>query len=153
MNKMDGILRTLGGGQGYLKAGCLGFQGSGKTLTTIYLMIAARRHFELDGPLVMFDTEGGSEYIAHIVKTLTGTDLIGIRAKSFTDLVQSYEEAIGLGACGFLADSITHPWRELCDAHLKEVNAKRARRKKLCEICLFFALGVLASSAFIAFSP
>ena len=35
----------------------------------------------------------------------------------------------------------------------KEFFAKRARRKKLCEICLFFALGVLASIAFIAFSP
>ena len=34
---------------------------------------------------------------------------------------------------------------------VKEFFAKRARRKALCEICLYFAIGVLLSSAFLGF--
>jgi Na+(H+)/acetate symporter ActP len=34
----------------------------------------------------------------------------------------------------------------------KELFALRARRKSLCEICLFFAIGVLICSAFMGFA-
>jgi hypothetical protein len=70
----------------------------------------------------MFDTEGGSEYVAPLVKRLTDSDLIGLRSRSFDDLMKVAEEAIKIGASVLIVDSITHPWRELCDAYLKGVN-------------------------------
>ena len=46
---------------GFLKGGFLGETSSGKTTTAMMLAIAVRRHFKLDGPISMFDTEGGSQ--------------------------------------------------------------------------------------------
>ena len=43
------LSQTLGKGQGHLKAGFLGFQGSGKTMTATLLAIGTRRHFKLAG--------------------------------------------------------------------------------------------------------
>lgn len=119
------LLSSMGRGVGYLKAGFLGFQGSGKTMTAIYLAIAVRRHFGLEGPIVMFDSESGGEYINPIVQALTGTNIIGIRSRSFDDLVKASREAVNRKASVFIADSVTHPWRELCEAYLLAVNKKR----------------------------
>lgn len=116
------VLQTLGTGQGYLKAGFLGFPKSGKTYTATQLLCGVRKQLGLDGPLVMFDTEGGSEYIAPLVKRLTGLDLIGLRSRSFSDLMDAAHECETIGAAGFLIDSITHPWRELCDSYLARIN-------------------------------
>lgn len=121
-------LQPLGTGQGFLKAGFLGFQGSGKTYTATLLACHVKLRFGLDGPIVFYDTEGGSTYVAPLVETLTGSELIGVRARSFDDLVEAHTEAQKIGAACFLADSVTHPWRELCDAHLMGVNEKRARK-------------------------
>ena len=51
-------LQSLGKGQGYLKAGFLGFPKSGKTFTSFRLAFGVRKHFGLKGRIAMFDTEG-----------------------------------------------------------------------------------------------
>lgn len=119
---MSKLLQTLGGGQGYLKAGFLGFAKSGKSYTATLLACGLREHLAHAGPIVMFDTEGGSEYVAPLVRKLTGTDLVGVRSRSFDDLMAVTREVEEIGASVLLVDSITHPWRELCDAHLKGIN-------------------------------
>jgi hypothetical protein len=116
------LLQKLGTGQGYLKAGFLGFQKSGKTYTATLLAIGTREHFGLDGPIAMFDTEGGAEYIAKMVRERTGKDLIGMRSRSFDDLCNMAEECVAEGVSVLVADSMTHVWRELCDAYMKQVN-------------------------------
>lgn len=116
------ILKTLGSGQGYLKAGFLGFPKSGKTYTATVLGCGLKQRLDLPGPIVMFDTEGGSEYVAPLVRRMTGSDLVGLRSRAFGDLMAAGRECIEIGASVLLVDSITHPWRELCDAHLKGVN-------------------------------
>lgn len=120
------IVKTLGQGQGYLKAGLFGWQGSGKTYTAMLLAVGLRRFFKLGGPIVMFDSEGGSEYIAPLVKTLTGTDLLGVRAQSLADLRAVADEALTLQGI-LLVDSITHPWKEVMEAHLARINDARRR--------------------------
>ena len=122
------ILKPIGTGQGYLKAGFLGFQGSGKTLTAILLAIGTRKHFGLKGPIAMFDTEKGSDYVQPLVKKETGMDLLGVKSRSFTDLMQFAMDCEKEGISVAIVDSITHPWRELCDAYLAELNEKRKRR-------------------------
>jgi AAA domain len=124
------LMRPMGTGQGYLKAGFLGFQGSGKTYTATLLAVLTRQHFKLKGPIAFFDTEAGSEYVAPTVKKLTGQDLIGVRSRSFGDLVATAREAEREGASVLIADSMTHVWRELCDAYLNEVNEARQRNKQ-----------------------
>ena len=123
------MLKPLGGGQGYLKAGFLGFQKSGKTYTAIQLAIGTRKHFGLSGPIAMFDTESGSDYVAPLVKKQTGVDLVGVKSRAFTDLVATAKECLTAGVSVLVVDSITHPWRELCDAYLVQVNEKRKERK------------------------
>lgn len=123
-----GLLQTMGNGQGYLKAGFLGFPKSGKTYTATLLAIGTRALFSLDGPIAFFDTEGGSEYIADRIKALTGKDLIGVRSRSFSDLLAVGREAEKEGVSVLIADSMTHVWRELCDAHLKTINEGRKKK-------------------------
>lgn len=127
---MAKLLKTLGTGQGYLKAGFLGFPKSGKTYTATLLAIAAMKHFGIEGPIAMFDTEGGSEYIAKTVKELTGNDLLGVRSRSFQELLNVAAECESEGVQVFLVDSVTHVWRELCEAYLVKINQQRKSRNQ-----------------------
>lgn len=130
------LLQALGAGQGFLKAGFLGFPKSGKTWTATLLAIGVRNMLKLDGPIAMFDTEGGSEYIAPMVKEKTGKDLLGIRSRSLDDLLAVGREAESGGVSVLLADSMTHVWRELCDTYLRQTNealrrANRSEKRRL----------------------
>jgi hypothetical protein len=138
------LLTTLGTGQGYLKAGFLGFSASGKTRTAVELAAGTRKWFGLDGPLAMFDTEGGSEYIAPLVRERTGRDLVGVRSRAFDDLMQMTTECQAAGVAVLIVDSITHVWQEASDARLKQVNdALRSRRLPLRTRLEFQDLGPL----------
>ena len=123
-----GLLTKLGTGQGYLKAGLLGFQASGKTYTACSLAIGLRKRLKLDGPIAMFDTEGGSEYIAQRIFKETGKTLMGVKSQSFQDLVDMAKECEMGGVSVLIADSMTHVWRELCDSYLDHVNEERAKK-------------------------
>lgn len=130
------LMTTLGTGQGFLKAGFLGFQKSGKTYTAAKLALGTREFFGLTGPVAMFDTEGGSEYIAPLIKKTIGLDLVGIKSRSFDDLTKIGEECVAGEVSVLIVDSVTHVWRELCDAYLKQLNEKlvasrRPKRAKL----------------------
>ncbi len=122
------LLQPLTVGPGYLRAGLFGFGGSGKTLTAMLLACAVREHFKDKRPVAMYDSEKGLEYVRHIHNKLTGIDPIAIASRSFDDLCASHREAASMASV-FLADSITHPWRELCDTYLVRVNIKRAKKE------------------------
>lgn len=124
-----GLLKVMGTGQGWLKAGFLGFPKSGKTYTATLLAIAVREHFGLKGPIAFFDTEGGAEYVAPLIKKATGMDPVGVRSRAFSDLVATAKEVEKEGCSVFVADSMTHVWRELCASHMKDVNEARRIRK------------------------
>lgn len=127
-----GFLNVLGQGQGFLKAGFLGFPKSGKTTTAAYLACGLRKMLDLKGPIAMADTEGGSEYIAPLIERLTGQKLLGVKTRAFSDLVGMARECEKEGVSVLIADSMTHFWRELCDAHLAGIND--FRRKKGWEL-------------------
>lgn len=105
--------------QGYLKAGFLGFAKGGKTLTAALLAVAVRRQFGIDEPIAMYDTEGGSLYIGGHVKKLTGKDLLAKRDKSFDGMLRWGNAVVKNNIRIGIVDSITHPWRELCDTFLE----------------------------------
>jgi hypothetical protein len=123
-----GLLKPASGGS-YLKAGILGFAKSGKTHTgMLELALGTREFFKLDGPAAMFDTEDGSAYLKDRVKERTGHDLLVVKGRSLEDLLATTKECIELGVSVLVVDSITHVWREVCEAYLEEV--RRAARKK-----------------------
>ena len=114
----------------YLKGGFLGFPKSGKTFTSFLLACAVREVCGIAGPLAMYDTENGSGYLKADCLTLTGKALLVKRSRSFADLLAWGQRCADAGVAVGIADSVTHPWRELCDSYLKEKNEAAARMKK-----------------------
>lgn len=126
-----GLLRELGQGQEYFKGGALGFTASGKTTTMMKVAVGIKQHFKLPGPLGMYDTEAGSEFIKEQPWfKKTGLKLIGHKGRSFSDLVLGTKEAIQMGISVWVVDSITHLWLDLCRGYMKRVNDARLREGK-----------------------
>lgn len=119
----------FGTGQGFLKAGFLGFPKSGKTFTATLLAIEVNRRLGGKG-IAMCDTEGGGEYIADRVRAATGKPLVGIKGRSLKDLMALGRECEAGAASILIVDSITHIWREVCQAYLVQVNQARANQNK-----------------------
>jgi hypothetical protein len=118
-------LQRLTNEQGYLKAGFLGFPKSGKTYTSVKLAIGTIKLFKLDGPVALFDTESGSNYVAEMIKAETGKDLLGVRARSFDALMQFARDCIAEKVSVAIIDSVSHPWAELMESYLVQLNEKR----------------------------
>lgn len=121
-------LKRLGGGQGFVKAGFLGFQGSGKTYTSVLLAAAIRKQFGLKGPIALVDSENATAYVAPLVQELTGMELVGDRTRDFGQLVELGQECVKEGVSVLVADSMTHFWRSLCAGYLAGVNEARVRK-------------------------
>jgi hypothetical protein len=119
------LLKKAGGGAGFLKAGLLGFGGSGKTFTAKELAIGVREFFKLTGPIAMQDTEAGSEYIAADVKKRTGKEMLSCCSRSFDDLIGLTQECPKAKVSVLIVDSITHIWRDLTASYLNKINKKR----------------------------
>ena len=133
MTELEKALAALSDGHeapAFLKAGFQGFSGSGKTYTALLLACAMKVKFNLPGPIAMFDTEGGAPYLKPLVKKLTGSDLLALSARSFGQLAKWVDDCVAAGVSVAVADSITHPWRELCDTYLDRLNAARKRARK-----------------------
>jgi hypothetical protein len=121
-----GILQEATG-DGYLKAGFLGFQGSGKTFTAVELAIGVIKFFKLDGPIAMYDTEKGSVYVRERIRKELGRPLLVAKSRSLDDLMTFAREVEESHAIA-IVDSITHVWREVCESYLKE--RMEAHRRK-----------------------
>lgn len=116
--------------QAYLKAGVLGFAGSGKTFTSSRLaigLVKMMRSLKLpegDRPVLFIDTETGVDWVKPMFDA-EGIDLFTAKTRAFSDLCQAVRDAQDGGAV-LIIDSITHFWRELCDAY-----AKKKQRRSL----------------------
>jgi len=119
------LLKAATDAPGYLKAGFLGFAGSGKTFTAAQLAVAVRKHFSLTAPVAFFDTENGSPFVTQYVRRETGTDLLVVKSRSLQDLKATVRECVDGAASVLVVDSITHVWREVCDTYLATLNRAR----------------------------
>lgn len=112
----------------YLKAGFLGFAGSGKTYTATALaiglakLIAERKLKEAGRPIFFLDTETGSDYVTHNVRE-AGLEIFTAKTRAFVDLIAAVDECEKEGSV-LIIDSITHFWREFVESYQrrKEVN-------------------------------
>ncbi len=121
---------TFGTGQGYLKAGFLGFNKSGKTYTATLLAIELRKLLGLKKPIAIFDTEATAEYVAKKITQETGLPPIGDKSRSLADLLACGRECEAGAADILIVDSVTHIWREVSAAYLDQVNKARDAQKK-----------------------
>jgi hypothetical protein len=107
----------------YLKMGLLGFAGSGKTVTGTLAAIGLIKHMREaslphgERPLFFLDTETGSDWVKDKIEE-NDIDLHTAKTRAFTDLLVAVSEA-EKGASVLIIDSITHFWKELCDAYMK----------------------------------
>jgi hypothetical protein len=106
----------------FLKLAFYGYAGSGKTFTAAKVLSQFIRQFAPDLQLAMYDTEGGGGYIGEMVKVISGKPLLIIPATSFAELKDFV--ALCSGKYVGLIDSVTHPWRTLCEDFL---DAKKSR--------------------------
>lgn len=109
----------------YLKAGLVGFGGSGKSLTATMLAVAIAKLRGVDA-ISFVDTETGSDYVKPYVKS-QGLRLLTKKTRSFTDLVTAVNTAEALGI-PLITDSITHFWIEIQRAYKvkKKITGKMA---------------------------
>lgn len=114
-------------GDEYLKAGFLGFQGSGKTFTAVELAIGVIQHYKIDTTIAFFDTEKGSGYVRKKIEKALGRKLLVTKSRSLADLMRWAEEVERNRYVG-IVDSITHVWRELCESYLIERQGVQRQR-------------------------
>lgn len=113
----------------YLKAGFLGFAGSGKTFTATMLaiglakLINERKLKEAGRPIFFLDTETGSDYVTQRVRE-AGLELHTAKTRAFVDLLEAIKECEANGSV-LIIDSITHFWREFTDAYQRKKNITR----------------------------
>lgn len=113
----------------FLKMGLMGFAGSGKTYTAAQTAIGLVHHMQAleieyaDRPAFFLDTETGSDWVKPMFDEAK-IDLHTAKTRAFSDLREAVREA-EKNASILLVDSISHFWKELCDAYMKKKNRNR----------------------------
>jgi hypothetical protein len=103
----------------YLKAGILGFAGSGKTYTASSIAIGLAKQIGDKKPVAFFDTETGSDFWVNRFKD-AGVTLMNTKTRSFSDLLNFMKEAEA--ACSVaIIDSITHVWQDLMTSYTNKL--------------------------------
>ena len=108
----------------YLKAGFMGKQGSGKSVTAGLLAIGLVNHLKSLGidyankPVAAIDTENGTDWLIPLFEE-AGIPLMVAKKRAFADLIAAVKWAEE-NASALIIDSITHPWRELQESYLKK---------------------------------
>ncbi len=112
--------------QAFLKAGIMGFAGTGKTFTATEISIGLIRYLREhkypghDKPVFFLDTETGSDWVAPKFAD-NGIELYTAKTRAFRDLVPAVTETEQNGTI-LLIDSISHFWRELTESYAKRKN-------------------------------
>ena len=113
----------------HLKAAFMGFQGAGKTVTSVKLAIGLIQLMRKKGipgaekPAFMLDTERGYLWIKPLFDA-AGIELLVDETRAFADLRADMQDAIENSSL-LLIDSITAFWLEFCEAY--KSRKKRSR--------------------------
>lgn len=115
-----GLLTKATNCQTYAKIGFLGFPASGKTYTAMQIAIGLAK---LSGgkPIAFFDTEKAADFVVPLAAK-QGIEVLIARSRAFSDLMVVCREAQSSGCSVLIVDSITHIWRELCEAFRAKLN-------------------------------
>jgi len=109
--------------QAYLKAGFLGFAGSGKTYTACAMARGLHKLIESTKPVFFIDTETGSDYTLPLFQN-DGIELSIVKNRAFVDLLPMAQEAESNSDI-LIIDSISAFWEDLLTSYMKKKNQKR----------------------------
>lgn len=129
---MTSLFRRAGSDNAFLKMGLFGSEGTGKTHTAALTMIGLVRLMRernlpgADRPVMMADTETGSDWIAPMFKE-ADIELLVAKTRAFADLCNIVDEAEANG-CGLVIDSVTHYWQEFTDEYRRQKSARLSER-------------------------
>ena len=118
-------LTTLEMEQAYLKAGMLGFAGSGKTFTAMNIATGLHDYIKSTKPIAFISTEPGIDFIINDIKAL-GKSIVGGRSKAFIDLMSLCRKAEKTADI-LIIDSISHFYEELIKAYQQKSGRQRMR--------------------------
>lgn len=113
----------------FLKMGIMGFAGAGKTFTATSTAIGLVEYMKSLGvpyagkPVFFLDTETGSDWVRPQFD-VAGIELFTAKTRAFQDLLAAVREAEKDSSL-LLVDSISHFWKEICDAYMKRKNRTR----------------------------
>lgn len=127
---MSDEFAPLTGGTQFLKATFQGFPKSGKSHTAALLAIGVRKYFHLTKPIAFLDTEGSVGYLRQMILTATDQEPVGKASRSVEDAIKLIRWAEQGNASVVVIDSVSHPWKNMCDGYLDDVNAIRRRKGK-----------------------
>ena len=102
----------------YLKAGILGFSGSGKTFTGSKIAIGLHTLIKADKPICFIDTETGSDFVLPLFDK-AGKKLLVAKDRSFLKLLELCKWAETNGSI-VMIDSITHFWTDLQNSFMQK---------------------------------
>lgn len=106
----------------FLKAGIMGFAGSGKTYTAADMAIGLSKTVGDGKPVAFFDTETGSDFLIPRFKE-NGIELLVAKTRSFADLLTFMREAEGQCSVAVI-DSITHVWQEIMQSYTTKLRRR-----------------------------
>lgn len=119
------MLKAASNQQAFLKAGIMGFAGSGKTHTGAKIATGLHKHINSAKAIAFLDTETGSDFVLPMFEK-AGIKLLTAKSRAFVDLLEVVKESEK--TCDILIiDSISHFWTELMDAY--QTKLKRTRLK------------------------
>jgi hypothetical protein len=118
-----GLLLKASNQQARGKVGIFGAQGTGKTTTLAMISIGLSKTYHNGAPVAMLDTENGSDFLKPIFD-IEGIEFLVHKSRAFSDMVPTVKESVAAGACCFIADSVTHTWRELVETYCEKKQAQ-----------------------------
>ena len=119
----SGLFQTAINQQAYLKAGIMGFAGSGKTYTASLIAKGIFERLKTKRPVYFMDTETGSDFLVPKFKEWNIPFYVS-KSRAFSLLLDAVNESENKASV-LLIDSISHFWREVQDAYKKAKNRNR----------------------------
>lgn len=123
-NKIASFFQDLEQIRSYFKIGLEGFAGSGKTFTGARIAAGLHNKIKSDKPIIIFDTETSSKFLARFFKELNIPVKVKI-SRSLSDLVETMKLCQNGASDILIIDSITHLWEDFTEAYKKKKNRQR----------------------------
>jgi len=118
------LLKVAKNETAFLKAGFMGFQGSGKTYTASRLAAGVLKFAKVKNPkIAMFDTEKSSDFLVDYFAK-EKIEFLVVKSHSFKALLDTIKECQETGVHALIIDSITHIWRELMKSYQDKLRRK-----------------------------
>ena len=116
-----GLFKPAENQTAYLKAGLLGFGGSGKTYTAALMAMGIYERMKAKGlnpkPVYFIDTETGSDWLIPLFKA-RNIPLMVSKSRAFTDLTAGIIAAEAEGSV-LIIDSVSNFWTEVQESYKK----------------------------------